>query len=513
MTNKKLVVFLALDLLLVLSVIYFDQINSVTNSPERLDVLVVDLSVSRSTRTSKPRPTSSKNSNADFDLLEAKHKDWWIVNEELLQYGTIVSVDEQNRLEVESMAMSPSGNLDQEAQFLRCLIQINSQQTLVLNVTEVKKLWVHHIKCRVSLDQHLAIENRTILVSIMDSRSRKLTFMAKRAEFFNRTRPKERAFMNCACAVRHLTRRVFEDVLVWARMNLAIGVKKLEIYSTDYQSGYLKEIESKFAEFVHTFEYETNSTLICMNSNVADLQSCSAKLAGLFHSRIIHQVTAMNNCFLNAKYKYLYMSNYDIDEFILPRSLNMYEQSKVELKTGRKYDIFAWIERLQQRHGKSVGVFFLANFLHLPKLNDFGNLSALKLKSQDLTWAETVHLKLLRRLKSQTDSRTEAITHRNKLEPKWLNPVVGLSKIGGKSVFNTDLVLAVQHHDAHTVVNECVQVRVRIDQAGVSHFRDDDYEYRPESEAAHMFWVDSIRHWFVDVELFNFITWLFFFSQ
>jgi hypothetical protein len=109
--------------------------------------------------------------------LETFETDSWIINENLLQYGTIMSLREDNQIEIEAIlwVVDPK-NVD--IKFLKCFVKLNSNVSILADVFEILP-WhhspyygslVHNAKCLLSVEQYRRVKNNEIVVSMIDMR-------------------------------------------------------------------------------------------------------------------------------------------------------------------------------------------------------------------------------------------------------------------------------------------------------------------------------------------------------
>jgi hypothetical protein len=101
-----------------------------------------------------------------------KNNDNWIFNGNVLQYAMVLSRNEmQNVTEIEAMIES-AGSLDlaKDQKYLKCLIVLNSHESVLKEVTSLVKTVTFNANCELSIAEYAKVFNNKIIVSVLDTR-------------------------------------------------------------------------------------------------------------------------------------------------------------------------------------------------------------------------------------------------------------------------------------------------------------------------------------------------------
>lgn len=245
----------------------------------------------------------------------------------------------------------------------------------------------------------------------------------------------------------------------------------------------------------------------------------------------------------------MYLTNYDIDEFIFPRlfnknyqqdlleqprdNLNMYEKFNNDVqKAYRRHNMLDYINYLNSIFGERVAQFHFENYLILNEyehlydkiflnvLNRENGMLVLDYENHqrqtnlrfridennraDMSYFES--FKVLSQLVSthKTKYINQTSEWLSKIGSKWQNPLASLlDNRNGKSIFNTDYTISINPHKATRIRADSFRISVPIKYGFASHFRDEDISSR--DEYGPKVYTYPIRTLVLDIEYFYFL--------
>jgi hypothetical protein len=239
----------------------------------------------------------------------------WIFNGNIMQYGTIMSLREDGLVEIEAIIYSIDLNLIINMEFVKCLVKLNDKTIVLREVVDFVEFRTLNVKCLLSAEDYSKVEDvKRVVVSVVDIReytpkAYALSLYGKVPNFFNRQLGREKAYMNCACTIWKMSANSVENILAYARINLAIGVKRLQFYATDFKNPYFNELKDKHSNVVEVYGYELDIKVICSAHRSLNLDYCMQRYGELFKhtdqvSQMKHEGFIKNFCFLKIGFSY-----------------------------------------------------------------------------------------------------------------------------------------------------------------------------------------------------------------
>jgi hypothetical protein len=210
---------------------------------------------------------------------------------------------------------------------LKCLVALNENETILKDAIDAAQHVTLHVKCLLTSGEYSRVVDNKMSVGVFDMRDyfdgAKSIVLGREASFFDATRAKVFGLRNCACTVRNVSQKVFEDILMWTRLNRVIGVSELSLYTTHTDIEFNERLRKETDGYLKVYEYEMNVTKLCVINKFSNLTACAQRYEKFFmygQHNFPNQVIMMNEILLNTKYKYEFVSNYDINEIIFPRN-------------------------------------------------------------------------------------------------------------------------------------------------------------------------------------------------
>ena len=482
----------------------------------------------------------------------------WVFNENMMQYATVMSLEKKRKqLDIELIALSLNKIGPEEKAFIRCIIKLNKHLTVLKIATEVTQLKYYlKIKCALSKNEYKKIDNSLMVVSIVDIRdyqiSKNLTINGQKPNYYDsKSSKKLKSAINCVVVLNQLTDP--DDFSSWIKIILKTGIQKINLYYVRnlIHINLVSQLRYKYSDMVKVNRYEMNVTAICTRMLISDIQSCRKKYRHMFkrdkNSIKMHESIILNECMLNSKFAYRFLTNFNINEFVIPRfhktfyhelvaeanikkpnenCTKYFDEYKLVLKAqSYKCNIENYLEQLIKLYGQNIALFTFGKALFLPQFNSIfedalSNFSSkteysfkqkLKAKiSNDNTLATYLN-STLKAAKVVSRCLTQEYLAKNKSKTfhpnsRYLNSICHFNRINLKSViFKTEHVdyIDIDIENQH-LITEGQRTQEIIPRHGfISQFVD-YHQYKFTTIEENLF-VDSFQNWVVDLEYFYFL--------
>lgn len=446
----------------------------------------------------------------------------WLFNQNILQFSTVYTVLDNDKILVESLVLSLSNDLDNHKSKIRCGISSDLTDLSLFRPYEIVRLVdvLFHVKCKVRLQANWT--SRTLIYSsVIDIRDTlRSVINTQLAKFYSSRVEKVKSVYECSGTIRKVNEQLYQSTLTWIKMLKRAGYARVKLISTDFKNNsFLNKLQASSPDFVDIEEYEMNVSVICasMARSMPDRALCERTYKHRFElnwngDNYVHEMTIFHTCFLHAKYQYEYIAMMDPDEFVLPRSVNNKPRELTcggTQRTTRSYNIYSYLEDLIKvlRIDRSkLGYFYFDNYLFLPRFDEMikrvNRLNHVELNlANPLNQADKIYLSELDRLYNISSvclsSRVSGV------ERKWKRIfTTRVHKPPGKSIFKTDSIVSVLHHYAHYTKPGKIRVNVPSKYGFLSHIRDLDYGEWEKS-------FESIQEWMIDLEYAIFLVNMF----
>lgn len=473
----------------------------------------------------------------------------WIVNSQILQFSSVVSLFGNSSIEIESIILVNYDNQIKAHENISCLLKVD---TFLFISKSYDDLLEHGItgnkygnpalfKIKCHFRSKIFTQNLTdnIHVAIIDTRNYMnikeniSNILFHKPRVFFRHKPKKQAVINCVHMVSNLdTNKKYLKLTNWIRIQKEIGFSKIQLYLYNIGSLRTNELRKEFGEeFLNLIEYKANYNNLC----AWQMNKCKQYPDSLFYKNLMrycsesfriyfdisddmvknfHERLCTNDCLLNSKYKYEYLTNYDFDEIIFPRKFNLkyhlmesvnenssclsYKKELDDEKT--EFKIYDYIRKINNFYGDKIAYFHFENVLFLNNFQFIKN-QAVEIymdfsESESKFFREIVYkqpensinftidlkndLKFLESLKNYEkyiDCLNETIMEHLDSDSKWNNLFCTLVNYrNGKSVYVTDLTESLNQHLGERIRPGSTWLRVPIEFGFVSHFREQDFE-------------------------------------
>ena len=313
-----------------------------------------------------------------------------------------------------------------------------------------------------------------------------------------------------------LNEKRLKNLLEWLFLQRKFNLGKIRLYLSQIRNNVADIVsnirQEKFDEsFVEIIQYKNELKDFCktttlMSDNVVSEEMCNISYKKHFSKvKQIHENINTNDCYLNHKYVYEYVSNYDFDEIILPRRNLALNQSEFLSYNSSipKYDMYSYTKYLHNLlGGQNVSFIHFENTFMLigyrtllEKILNFSNDEIskkslcyekdnrsvlLKLEENDSEMIEKFWKRIIpfidglnetNRLKSNKNGTNDFFYN-----TKWNNAYSYKTSWrirAGKSIYVTDNTLTINQHVADNVLKGKFFKIVPFNLGFLSHFRND----------------------------------------
>jgi hypothetical protein len=343
----------------------------------------------------------------------------------------------------------------------------------------------------------------------------------------------------------------------WVKIQQSIGISKFRFYFLRISEDSEREIRAKLdTSIFEIIEHKLDEEFVCQpyrnylalsddsNRHFATymLENCHNHHSVFFNWSIdpgvlsANEKVCTNDCLLHFKHEFEFTTNYDFDEIIFPRKLNVddYEPFLDEVKdknsdcsnervNQNKYSLYDYAIRLSKLlgNGKSVAMLKFENGVVFPDPDSYSKMFAkifascknktemsvdfemngkklsLVIRQNDYAYIEKIegfqnYLKCL----------NDTIIQRGLFPPRLNSPyAIIVNNRLGKSIYNTDLTEFYNQHNADFFSANSLSINVPINYGFVSHFR----EYSDDFLVNQSYGFSYFRF---DLEYYNFLAYL-----
>lgn len=224
----------------------------------------------------------------------------WMVNKNVLQYSAIMSVV-QNRIEIESLVHFNDWKNRRQDNNGRCVIKLANNSLLQAEFTLVQLIehhlthfsdnftaifFLHKVKCFIKLDnQPEMLQIGVAVIHLADYLNISLVSNFQKPVQIERPAKKRKSIVNCVQPLRKVDQVLYNNTLIWLKINKAIGVDKVRLCAIEHQNELVKKLKLHMNEFVEIVKYDTDIEQICEASyhSLDHIKTCVDSYKYLFH--------------------------------------------------------------------------------------------------------------------------------------------------------------------------------------------------------------------------------------
>jgi hypothetical protein len=511
----------------------------------------------------------------------------WVINNRIYQYSTSFIIKTSNFIDIESIIISKINETNTYIiQNLRCVVNYQNE-IIELNISRTVNYFerVRKIICTLNIDKIPIIDNLSVaIVDINDYKLQntndqltandlksehriKLPINYIKYQLGNKINLKnEKKIKGIGHCVHYSyninTQLELDKILNWIRIQENFGIKKIILYDANSNDFFRKTINSAFnSSFVEIRPYDVTYEAICNSTKLKYYEShdqlkyiamrdiCESAFYKFYSNpsyqagrRWRHQKVTANDCYSSLMYIYEFVTHYDFDEYIFPRThdlhkyvdLKYYSQCSVKpalCNQNNTLSLYDYTVDLAKKnlHGKPINrlsSIYFRNAIYLQKtyyldefINDLGSFIVNKSKlpfSIHLKFShESGHFFLVKNVEELEYSKKVLNIYKNiecltsidnlnltfNIDTIFKRFIILITKLNhrlGKSIYYTDNVEAIFTH--YTLISKKNTEKISLsEEIGVSsHFRNDFYALSRDLQT-------SIKHFKFDFEYYYYI--------
>jgi hypothetical protein len=465
---------------------------------------------------------SSKNDTSN--LLEPENTRpnyYWILNNNILQYSAYLIKKSDDTFSMEVFIF----DLKELNRHFNCAIRY-IQRNKILTTSAHKIIWISDQLKKVYCEfKNLTFDSKLYGIVLNAERSENETIIFHELVIIDSTKPKIKSIGHCVHTLYSLidiNSNKTKQLEYWFHIQKNIGISEIRLYI--YQANetvidYLRNKYKDFAIFVDFVGFDKFCGIYHENTTI--FQNCKIVYNKiLLHGGYMERVNT-NDCFLNLKYKYEMVTNYDFDEIIFPRSnnLNKYQSFNCESKYcqyfNQTYNLYDYaIKMFNLMNPQIVGclmfinVAFIRTDIYLDNfMKELVNLTAptnvfyrdeegkvlkVSVKTQDDAKKMNYYSSLYQSLRCLSKNKSIKL-----LEFDRFFAFSAASNFG-KSILKTNLVETVNQHSSDEMVLGAEKRELPLEYGYSSHLR---HNYKA-------FYLDNARdvdNIFIDIDYYLFV--------
>ena len=486
----------------------------------------------------------------------------WILNNRLYQYSSSLLVKKSSLHQIDSIILVTKDFEDHEIkQTFRCVLKWpENGDEIELRIDNVYNLMsnLRRVQCGVNQEMKNLSGILVAIISIYDFKKYdELTKQEMESKFYKLPRNmlnlqipriieiRENKLEEVAHCVDY-THNINDDddvkrILDWIEIQRQIGVNKIILYNSNLHTLLEDGVYKKYNQtFVEIRPYKINYESICdihrldilKKDSITKYQVLNDLCEFAFYyffdnpsldakNRLRHQTVTLNDCYSSLQHIYKYVSHYNFDEIIYPRtsySLNSEElicdvssfckhKKDYEIKMSL-YDYLNYILIRSRTISSSISFFYFQNAFYLEfnyysklLMSDLNEIISDKNQLKDLhsnkmlhfnfknrhghyffiNSSDHTHIKNIYELFKRIECINDGIIKKldSKIDPnyiRFLYLVTDDEFQKGRSIYNTDNVYGIFAHNTHLVKPDTQKVLVDINDGVLSHFKVDLYK-------------------------------------
>ena len=288
------------------------------------------------------------NSNANF----VYENNFWMLNNQVYQYSSHLFVKTNKMMQIDSLIITDN-ELDVEYVkcCMRCVLKsIKAGVEIQFNITIVFKFLYNILRVKCDIEGINSDHFEDSAIAIIDLEKHKSP-TGNNDNIVNFQIPniveipneKLRKIAHCVHYSYQLIDKDIPKILSWLKLQKDIGISKIVLYDSSNGGIIEKSIRKMYEkEFVEVRPYSTNYESICNPARLNEYRSynfenyeklkdiCEHAYYSTFNdpwsdtkNRWKHQKISANDCYTTFEHVYEFVSYYDFDEIIFPRSNNI----------------------------------------------------------------------------------------------------------------------------------------------------------------------------------------------
>ena len=485
----------------------------------------------------------------------------WLIQFKVVQRSAIIVEQLDNSLMIETLVFLQESNGTHSDHYardaLRCAVKIGEKviflqvaEYLLINSMYSLQHYIWRLKFKLensseylsselekndpvtSLGNKLIIDTSVAVIDYNEYAKKVIEYGApnvvivfQRSLFFSKLVPKKKSLANCVHTMRDLNNISIKRLSDWVKIQKEFGFSKLRLY-------FLNEAEMKHPviqnltidNFVELVAYKTSLAENCdwmLDYLKKDEQNkfwnysyqmCEDLVDIFFQLNkrfTIHERMNDNDCYLKFRYTYEFVTNYDFDEIILPRDMQINDYSLIKTAqckdlqglSNKKYNMYDYARRLvakyEKQERKKVAAMHFNHFFALPltnkknsvdmKMIDNNSAIALLVNKRNVTLLVNTTMPDYSVLSAYASAVELAECVIKNMRVQYFDSIwtslflIRIPYRGGKCIFVTDYTETINQHEVNMIAPDTLFVRLPSQDGISSHYRS-----------------RGLKHWYVD---------------
>ena len=480
-----------------------------------------------------------KSENEGGLVLKNYKKNEWMLNNRVYQYSSHVFIQNDKPIQIDSIIMTTTElNETYVKSYLRCVIkstatdkEIQFKITFVINfIYNIKR-----VKCDVDRNIFHFQEFSVAIIDLMDVNNQSLEVMNnfQLPNIIHKPFKKLPEVVHCVHYTFDLKVNDAKKIQQWLEIQRNIGIKKIILYTSNIDRLVEHEISRIYDKsFVEIRPYSIHYEAICdprrlhayRKIGLEKYQKMKDNCEYAYHksfsnphanttNRWKHQKISSNDCYTTFENVFEFVTYYDFDEIIFPRSktfdqisfenLSCKSRSFCQYMTEfrkQKLNLYSYLKAIMQKqtnNSENVASIYFENGFYLePNYYVEKLLNALKDLVRENSTSNTMkklflklshndgHYFLIKKedynhIKSLYDAYTNISCIHKKLDQSFKRFIFFVTNIEhqlGKSVFYTNNVYAVHTHFPLVYKKDALELKVNKNDGILTHFRNNFYK-------------------------------------
>lgn len=494
----------------------------------------------------------------------------WIINNRIAQYSSKIIVVNSTTLLLETLAQCEYDNqtdafiiekvkfmISYRRQFFLWNIQLVTGRTTNIYVNgNMRYMFKLGTYLTTTNELNVEIDQIAFALTDIDEYVRlAVTFFTDAAYYMSFHKPyvhvpdvlkrKKPAIAHCVHMVRNLDRdNGTERLFDWLHLQAAIGIDVVRLYMFDATQAQKQAIRAKFdddyvqmADVLHRFEQACKFQIELTTKTTTNDDDVFIRLAMLDNCRRIHgiflgerldwgtqttmELLVSNDCYSMFRNTHEYVSNYDFDEFILPRTNGTGLETDSCESRKPDFKLYDYVQQLSanytQQNGRSsakIAALSFAQVLAVKEINVDILDKLMALKHNETTFEYPIKDKVIKfRIGNESRAHLERLYSLKNTTVCLMNRTKGASVnfpapfclinvYTSKTIFNTNYTLMINQHSTFDKMENTDNVGVRIEQGFYTHFRANIFDYFDFSKEI------PVEKLFIDLELLSLVSFI-----
>ena len=277
---------------------------------------------------------NNKLNNTPYNWNNLKYfKQHWVINDDILQHSVYAITNFSRNFSMEAFVFSMS----KKFQELSCVAWLPNDKRYVTSVPyriinildSLYKVFCEFSHFEVNIDSvfYAAIVKKEYL-----SRNKKINF--QKVMMINKLKQKIKSVAHCVHGFRNtggIDSTRTKNLENWLLIQKNIGINEVRIDVLNANDSLINYLLHKYKTYLTIVDHRIDFNSFCQSND--NQTQCKYFYETIILNLGYNERVNVNDCYLNFKYKYEMVTNYDVDEIIFPRSIKMNELIKYDFKS------------------------------------------------------------------------------------------------------------------------------------------------------------------------------------